>query len=184
MKKISLKVVTCLLAGTFLCSSCIGSFALFNKYAKWQRTMTNNKFINAIVGFVLMPICGSISLLVDSLVLNTIEFWSGENPVSADIGKTRNVTGSDGTLYAVTTLKNGYEIKSANGEVSHFYYDKKTNTWSYEQNGQLQEIFHFNADGTLTVMMQDGQQLTVTPDEAGLGEVRMAANGGYYFAMR
>ncbi len=184
MKIKKMKVAVLLLAGCLVFSSCIGSFSLFNSYAKWQRTMTNNKFINAIVGFVLMPICGSISLVVDSLVLNTIEFWTGENPVSAEIGKTRNVTGSDGTIYAVTTLKNGYEIKSPNGEVSHFYYDKKTNTWSFEQNGELQDIFRFNSDGTLTVMMQDGQELNVTPDEAGLGEVRMAANGGYYFAMR
>ena len=39
-------------------------------------------------------------------------------------------------------------------------------------------------DGTLNVMMEDGQQLRVTPDEAGLGQVRMAANGGHFFAMR
>jgi hypothetical protein len=158
MKKMNLKVVACLLVGTLMCSSCIGSFSLFNSYAKWQRTMTDNKFVNAIVGFVLMPICGSISILVDSLVLNSIEFWSGKNPMSADIGKTRQVLGSDGLLYAVTTLKNGYEIKSANGEVSHFYYNQKTDTWSYEQNGVKQDIFRYNTDGTLTVMMQDGQQ--------------------------
>ena len=104
--------------------------------------------------------------------------------MSADIGKTRQVLGSDGSLYAVTTLKNGYEIKSANGEVSHFYYNQKTDTWSYEQNGVKQDIFRYNTDGTLTVMMQDGQQMQVTPDEAGLYNVRMAANGGHYFAMR
>ena len=179
-----MKVAVLLLSGCIVFSSCIGSFSLFNSYAKWQRTMTDNKFVNAIVGFVLMPICGSISILVDSLVLNTIEFCSGKNPMSADIGKTRQVLGSDGSLYAVTTLKNGYEIKSANGEVSHFYYNQKTDTWSYEQNGVKQDIFRYNTDGTLTVMMQDGQQMQVTPDEAGLYNARMAANGGHYFAMR
>ena len=65
-----------------------------------------------------------------------------------------------------------------------FYYDQKTNTWSYEQNGMQQDLFQYNADGTLNVMMEDGQQLRVTPDEAGLGQVRMAANGGHFFAMR
>ena len=130
MKK-NIKFAAVLMAASLIFSSCIGSFSLFNSYAKWQRTMTNNKFVNAIVGFVLMPICGSISILVDSLVLNTIEFWSGENPMSANVGKTRQVTGSDGSLYAITTLKNGYEIKAENGEVAHFYYDKKTNTWSF-----------------------------------------------------
>ena len=183
MKK-NIKFAAVLMAASLIFSSCIGSFSLFNSYAKWQRTMTNNKFVNAIVGFVLMPICGSISILVDSLVLNTIEFWSGENPMSANVGKTRQVTGSDGSLYAITTLKNGYEIQAENGEVAHFYYDKKTNTWSFEQNGEQQDVFRFNEDGTMTVMMQDGQQLRVTPDEAGLYEVRTAAFGGNFFAMR
>ena len=183
MKK-NIKFAAVLMAASLIFSSCIGSFSLFNSYAKWQRTMTNNKFVNAIVGFVLMPICGSISILVDSLVLNTIEFWSGENPMSANVGKTRQVTGSDGSLYAITTLKNGYEIKAENGEVAHFYYDKKTNTWSFEQNGEQQDVFRFNEDGTMTVMMQDGQQLRVTHDEAGLYEVRTAAFGGNFFAMR
>ena len=86
--------------------------------------------------------------------------------------------------YSDGILKNGYEIKSDKGEVSHFYYDQKTNTWSYEQNGMQQDLFQYNADGTLNVMMEDGQQLRVTPDEAGLGQVRMAANGGHFFAMR
>ena len=179
-----MKVAVLLLSGCLVFSSCIGSFSLFNSYAKWQRTMTDNKFVNAIVGFVLMPICGSVSLLVDSLVLNTIEFWTGKNPTSADIGKKHKVTGADGILYTITTLKNGYEIKSADGQVSHFYYDEKSDIWSYEQNGVQQDLFRYNNDGTLTVMMQDGQQLNVTPDQAGLGEVRMAANGGHFFAMR
>ena len=184
MKRINVKVAVLLLCGCFVFSSCIGSFSLFNSYAKWQRTMTSNKFVNAIVGFVLMPIAGSVSLLVDSLVLNTIEFWTGENPVTANVGKTKNVLGSDGVLYAVTTLKNGYEIKSPEGEVTYFYYDKKSNVWSCEQDGVKKDVFRFNEDGTMTVVMHDGQQMTVSPDEAGLYEVRMAVNGGNYFAMR
>ena len=72
MKKLNLKVAVILLAGSCFFSSCIGSFSLFNKYAKWQREMTNNKFVNAIVGFFLMPIVGSITMVVDWLVLNTI----------------------------------------------------------------------------------------------------------------
>ena len=54
MKKIQLRVVVALLVGSCLFSSCIGSFSLFNKYAAWQKDMTDNKYINAIVGFFLM----------------------------------------------------------------------------------------------------------------------------------
>ena len=184
MKKMNLKVVACLLMGTLLYSSCIGSFSLFNSYAKWQCHMTGNKFVNAIVGFILMPIVGSVCLFVDSVVLNTIEFWTGENPMHANIGKTQQVLGSDGRYYAVTTLKDGYEVKAPTGEVSYFTYDKKQNVWSLTQNGVTTELFRFNADGTITTLVDKNMQLTVTPDEAGLYQVRTAIGGGYFFAMR
>ena len=184
MKKMNLKVVACLLIGSLAFSSCIGSFSLFNGYAKWQRTMTSNKFVNAIVGFILMPIVGPVCLTVDFLVLNTIEFWTGDNPMTANIGKTRNIMSSDGRYYAVTVLKDGYEVKAPTGELSYFKYDKEQNLWSFEQNGVTRELFRYNPDGTLTTVLSDGQQLTVNPDEAGVYQVRTAVNGGSFFAMR
>jgi len=165
-------------------SSCIGSFSLFNSYAKWQRHMTDNKYVNAIVGFILMPIVGGVCLFVDSLVLNTIEFWTGDNPMHASIGKTKQVMGSDGRYYAVTTLENGYEIKAPTGEMSYFNYDKKKDSWSLTQNGQTRELFRFNQDGTITTVLPEGEQLTVTPNENGLYQVRMAMGDGNFFAMR
>ena len=184
MKKMNLKVVACLLVGTLMCSSCIGSFSLFNSYAKWQRTMTSNKFVNAIVGFFLMGPVGGVCLFVDALVLNTIEFWTGENPMHASIGKTRQVMGTDGRYYAVTTLKDGYEIKAPTGELSYFRYDKQQNIWSLEQNGKATELFRFNQDGTITTLTDKDMQFTVRPDEAGLYQVRTALGGGHFFAMR
>ena len=184
MKKTNVKIVACLLIGSMFYSSCIGSFSPFNSYAKWQRHMTDNKYVNAIVGFILMPIVGGVCLFVDSLVLNTIEFWTGDNPMHASIGKTKQVMGSDGRYYAVTTLKDGYEIKAPTGELSYFKYDKQQNIWSLEQNGKTTELFRFNADGTITTLADKNMQLTVTPDEAGLYQVRTAIGGGYFFAMR
>ena len=101
MKKISLKVAACFLAATFLFSSCfVGKYGLWNKYINWQNHMTSSKFVNAIVGFFLVPIVGGICQFVDILVLNTIEFWSGSNPVASNIGTTKQVLGQDGRYYA------------------------------------------------------------------------------------
>ena len=72
MKKISFKVAALLLSSALLCSSCIGSFALFNGYEKWQCNMTDSKIINGIVGLILQPIVGGVCLFVDALVLNTL----------------------------------------------------------------------------------------------------------------
>lgn len=113
-------------------SSCIGSFGLFNKVLDWNKDATGNKFLNELIFIVISPayvLCGT----ADLLVLNTIEFWSGSNPLAENVGKTESIMGSDGKLYAVTTLKDGYEIKDADGNVMNFTYNEKDNTWAVEK---------------------------------------------------
>lgn len=182
MKKIKLQVIAALLAGCFLTSSCIGSFSLFNKYAEWQREMTDNKYINGIVGFFLMPIVGSITLFVDWVVLNTIEFWTGDNPVAENVGKTQNITGQDGLLYAVKTLKNGYEITAPNGEVTLLVYDKASDSWSMSKDGVTQEIFRFNKDGKSIKMNVNGQSRDYSLNEEGLEKARWESSTGIFLA--
>ena len=180
MKKISLKVAVCLLAGSFLFSSCfVGQYGLWNKYINWQNHMSSSKFLNAIVGFFLVPIVGGICQFVDILVLNTIEFWSGSNPMASNIGKTQQVMGKDGRYYAVTTLKNGYEVKAPTGEITYFIHDDATDSWSIEQDGVKKEIFRFNADGTIQANV-NGESKNFTLNEAGVNEARMASYSSFY----
>ena len=184
MKKISLKVAVCLLAGSFLFSSCfVGQYGLWNKYISWQNHMTDNKYVNAIAGLILVPIAGTLCTLADVLVLNSIEFWSGNNPVQANIGKTKQVMGEDGRVYAVTTLKDGYEVKAPNGEMTYFRHNAENDSWSMEQNGISKEIFRFNADGKTIQTHINGQTKDLSMDEAGIYQARMMANGGTFFAM-
>ena len=182
MKKISLKVAAVLLSGAFLCSSCIGSFSLFNTYEKWQCNMTSNKFVNGIVGLILQPIVGGVCLFVDAVVLNTIEFWTGSNPMA--VNTIQQVKGQDGRYYAVKTLKNGYEVKSPTGEKTLFIHNDQNDSWSMTQNGITKEIIRFNADGTIQATLQNGEKLTVSNDEAGLMQVREAVYNENCYALR
>ena len=182
MKKMSLRAAVVLLAGSFLCSSCIGSFSLFNKYEKWQCNMTSNKYVNGIVGLILQPIVGGVCLFVDAVVLNTIEFWSGSNPMA--LNKVQTVKGQDGRYYAVKTLKDGYEVKAPNGEITLFTHDSKTESWSITQNGVTKEIIRFNADGTIQATLQSGEKMTVSNDEAGMMQVREAVYNDNCYALR
>ena len=184
MKKISLKVATCLLAGCFMFSSCIGSYSLFNKFTSWELRMTKSKYLNAIIGFVIDIVCIPVTLVVDSLVLNTIEFWSGENPLQANIGKTQQVMGQDGKIYAVKTLKNGYEVTDPSGAVTLFTYNKKENSWSMSQNGETKELFRFNPDGQSISTVLNGEQKDFTLNEQGVFEAQMAAGNGLFYAAR
>ena len=184
MKKISLKVVTCLVAGGLMFSSCIGSYSLFNKFTSWELRMTKSKFVNAIIGFVINIVCIPVTLVVDSLVLNTIEFWSGENPLQSNVGKTQQVMGQDGKLYAVKTLKNGYEITSPEGEVTLLTYNKKDNSWSMSQNGVVKELFRFNEDGKTISVNVNGENRDFTMDQQGVADAQWVACGGQFFAQR
>ena len=109
MKKKSLTLlVAATLASSVLFSSCIGSFGLSNKLLDWNRNI-DSKFVNELVfvAFWIVPVY-EISALADILVLNSIEFWSGSNPM-ASIGEVKKVKGENGN-YLVETLENGYSI--------------------------------------------------------------------------
>ena len=108
MKKKSLTVlVVTALASSMLFSSCIGSFGLFNRLLDWNKNI-DNKFVNELVFVVFLPVY-SVAMLADGLVLNSIEFWSGTNPV-ADAGTVKKIETKDGT-YAIETKQDGYHIQ-------------------------------------------------------------------------
>ena len=177
----TLKTVIGLLVGVCLMSSCIGSFGLFNKMLSWNKNATNSKFLNELIFLVISPvyvICGT----ADVLVLNTIEFWSGSNPVAANIGKTESILGSDGKLYAVTTLKDGYEIKDADGNVVNFIYNEKDNTWSMEQDGVKTVLLKMKGNDRAEIYLPNGKSMDGSIDRQGVYETRMALNDGCFFA--
>lgn len=184
MRKSYFKVATLLLCATMLTTSCIGSFSLFNKLAEWNTHATGSKIVNGILGFILLPTAYPICMFIDTVVLNTIEFWSGTNPMASNIGKTRNVIGNDGRMYAVKTLKDGYEITAPDGAVMRLVHDEKTDSWSQVSGQDVRELFRFNGNGTIKVTLPSGEQNDVALTEQGLYEVRMAVQGGNYFALK
>jgi hypothetical protein len=76
-------IITLLCAGMIVLSGCYGKNACFNKLHDWNGTL-GNKWINSIVHFFLnvFPVYMICLGLVDGLVLNTIEFWTGSNPLA------------------------------------------------------------------------------------------------------
>lgn len=76
-------IITLLCAGMVVLTGCYGKNACFEKLHQWNGTL-GNKWLNSIVHFFLMvfgvyPICLG---LIDGLVLNTVEFWTGSNPLA------------------------------------------------------------------------------------------------------
>lgn len=170
MKKTTLTVaVVCLLCGSLLSSSCIGSFSLSNRLLSWNRNVSN-KFLNELVFFAfwVLPVyefCG----LADVLVLNSIEFWSGNNPVAQ--GK-KIIEGQDGQRYLVECDGRGYNIKGmTDGSVVRLDFDTETRSWSYDiNNGSSRGIlFTFVDDTHISVPVNEGNDWrTVEISQTGL----------------
>ena len=93
MKKGKLTLVAAILSGSLLFSSCVGSFGLFNRLSSWNQGV-GTKFVNELVflAFNIVPVYG-VAYLADALVINSIEFWSGSNPM-ANVGDVKKVTQS------------------------------------------------------------------------------------------
>lgn len=180
MKKSKIAVASILLCGSMLFSSCIGSFGLWNQLKSWNENLSN-KFVNEIVflAFHIVPVY-EVSYLVDVLVLNSIEFWSGSNPL-ADVGNVKVVEGENGE-YLVRTNADGYTItKKGENNSLDLVYNPEKQTWNAVCENNSYELMTMNENGTITVKLQDGSSLTVSPDENGLAQVRAASQNTYLY---
>ena len=181
MNNKALKSLTLLMAGTMAMSSCIGSFGLFNKVLDWNQQATGNKFLNWLIFILISPayvLCG----VADMFVINSIEFWSGSNPLAENIGKTENIMGSDGKLYAVTTLEDGYEVKGPDGKVVNFKHNAEDDSWSMVQDGKTTKLLKMKGKNVAEIYLKDGGSMDVSLNEQGIYNARMAVNGGIYYA--
>jgi len=153
-----------LLSSSMLFTSCIGSFSLSSKFLAWNQSI-DNKFVNWVI-FVLLSPGYAITLTVDSLVLNSIEFWSGSNPLQA--GLIKEVKGSDGKIYTVETLENGYKVENEDGKLAYFIHDSQSDTWSSVVDGVETKLLKFEKNNIATVFLPNGEEKQVELSEDGV----------------
>ena len=186
MKKFNLKMAAIvMICGSFLFSSCIGSFSLHSRLVSWNQSI-GDKFINELVylAFNIVPVY-QVCYLADALVINSIEFWSGTNPM-ASVGEVKKVKSENGN-YLVETLENGYSItKEGESASMKLLYDQELNTWNVVAEGVSAELLKMNHDGTVQITLPNGEGMTVTIDAQGVAAVRQVAmfNTSYYYAAR
>ncbi len=184
MKKLNFKMAaTVMICGAFLFSSCIGSFSLHSKLVNWNQNI-DDKFINELVflAFNIVPVYG-VCYLADILVINSIEFWSGTNPI-ASVGEVKKVKGENGN-YLVETLENGYSITKEGETASmELIYNKELNTWNVVADGVSTELLQMNNDGTVQMNLPNGEEMTVTLDANGVSAARQATMINTYYAAR
>lgn len=166
MKKFKISVAALLLAGsTLVFTSCIGSFQLTQNVMNWNHSV-GNKFVNELVfvAFWILPVY-EVTALADLLVLNSIEFWSGENPVSAstkviDTEQGRYLVACDGKGYTITHEPTGRETR--------LDFEAETQTWSIEVNGESYPFMTFLDDSHVKMITPEGDFRVVELSEQGV----------------
>lgn len=172
--------VALLLAGSMTFSSCIGSFSLTNKVLSWNQTL-DNKFVNELVFIALhiVPVY-PVAVVIDGLVINSIEFWTGDNPMEAGIVK--KVQGQNG-VYTVETLKDGYKIQDEKGQQMNLVYDKKTNTWNMVADGQTTKLIKV-VDKENAIVYVNGQERNVALNAQGMLAFRQSVDNSRFVAQK
>ncbi len=179
MKKKYLSVAIILtVAASLTVTSCIGSFSLTNKLLGWNRKISN-KFVNEVVFFAfwIVPVY-EVSALADFLVINSIEFWSGNNPVASG---TRMIQGENGR-YMVNCDGKGYTITSeADGSVVRLDFDQPSQTWSVvTAEGETYPFMTFVDDTHVQVPAADGSTMIVELSDAGMYAYRNAVTASQW----
>lgn len=174
MKKFYLTVATAItLCSSMVFSSCIGSFSLTHKLLDWNEGI-GNKFLNELVfvAFWIVPVY-EVSALVDVLVINSIEFWSGTNPVAQ--GKSI-IEGNDGR-YLVECDGKGYTITSMNDQsVVRLDFDVDEQTWSINTGDQNIPFMTFVDESHVKMITPEGDMQLVELSQSGyLAYQQMAA---------
>lgn len=137
-------------AGALSLSGCFGSFGAVRALWEWNEDL-GNKWVNWLVflGLSIIPVY-ELFVLGDVLILNSVEFWTGSNPV-------RNA--SDGR--SVTRVATA---------------DPNTLKLEVRRHGELERVVFYRrlGDGSLQLLDASGRQLSLVSERDGGLELRGA----------
>ena len=154
MRKMVIAVVA---TSMTLTTGCFGTFQMTRDVYSWNQKVADNKWGRELMFLIIGPIVPvySVAMLLDAVFVNSVEFWTGKNPMTAST----KVIEKDGTKI-VQTLRSDMGGRIQVLEVSNV-------------TGPLSTTTMYQATGskvvTATTSFTDGRIETrsITVDEAG-----------------
>lgn len=176
MKK-TFKFTALLLSAVILFSSCIGSFQLTNKVFKLNKSI-GSKWVNELVfaACCILPVY-EITLFVDAIVFNSIEFWTGKKTLAKE-GEKKIVKNSEGQNVEITAMENGYNLTDGTSSMN-LVFDEAEQVWSAEYNNQSTKLIKLIDDNNAQLFLMNGEVMDVTLDAEGLNMARMYMNNSF-----
>ena len=145
MKKFAILAV----ASSLALSGCYGSYTLTKKVYNWtgglgQPASTVVNWVGVVVGVPL--------LAIDFLFLNTLEYWTGSNPLAMSPGQVeKRVTEIDGQSVEITTTRGQVDIKTLTGApgTARLSYSEAEQAWYIERAGERKLFAQLDAPEAL-----------------------------------
>lgn len=170
MKKKSVALALSLALGFASVQGCIGSFSLTGKLYQFNKGL-GNKWVQEIVflAMVIIPLYG-LTLLADGLIFNSIQFWTGSNPIGMEPGeKEVQYVKGDGKLYRVEATQNRFHIVQLEGPnaggSADLIYNPETSTWLAGNGREIRRTVQFMDNSTKAkVFKPDGSAVMVETD--------------------
>jgi hypothetical protein len=181
-KRLTIWTSIVLLSSSVLFSSCIGSFTLSNKFLAWNKSI-DTQWVNELIFIILSPAYG-VALFTDAFVLNSIEFWTGENPALATHVQKKQFETENG-VFNVTSDANGHVIRKVDSdEVVEFRFNKDMNGWDLIVDEQVRPLLQFVENNQALVYLADGSTVTVNSNQAGVMVLRQVVKNKTYLAAK
>lgn len=154
MKNILKPAVLAIVTSTML-TGCIGQFALTDNVYEWNKKQGNKWVAEGLfLVMTVIPVYGA-TLLIDGVVLNSIEFWTKTNPISNTraVVQTKTTKTLDGSTVTMTYHPDGkinVDYKTLTGKEGAFTLTKSEDSVSMlDQDGKL--VATADAEGQLTL---------------------------------
>ena len=167
MKSICFLMIGCLFSLTT--AGCYGRFALTRTIYRINGSV-GDKWVNSIVTwiFIIIPVyavCG----LVDFLLLNVIQFWTGSNPVAmGPEDRDTQLVFQDNHMYEITATQNRFDVTeftdSGQNKTASLTYDPEMKTWYAESpnTGKIRMAQIDPAgDGLMNLFKPNGEKMPV-----------------------
>jgi len=154
MNKLFKQIVVAVMISTMALMSvgCYGSFNLTKKVYNWNGSLGNKWVVEVVfLACYVVPVYG-IAGFIDTVILNSIEFWTGSNPVAS------KVSSDDGTTVSFNQEKNEMTISYAGKSFTISREDGKSAVKDAE--GKILAYAVSDANGNMNIVDVNGNVLS------------------------
>ena len=181
------RIVAAVAVASFLTltTACYGPFNLTRNVYHWNGNIKGGKEVNEkwmkefiFFGMIIIPVY-MFSALLDAFIFNSIQFWSGDNPIKAsdldDDGQTKVAQVGDLTMRWTSTSEGATVTYERSGIIERraMIVSSATGYRLLNERGNTLAEVEYAADGTLTVLDHDCRVVQRWTD----GQLRLLVQG-------